>query len=301
MYPLDLDYDWSRKYMLHGRPFLINKLVKFIKSSGSEEFVWVDIGCGTVKVAEEVIKLIGENNLNKYFKHIYLVDISQNMCTVTQRRFKHLSNIITVHCGDVVEMLEDKKIFKLDLASFSYSLSMIPTYENILNKLSKYENLTVAVADFSIPSRDSLKDRLIEWWFSLDKVHLGPERKNLCLKYWESKWSISSRKRIGFGFPLEVPFGLDLYSRNVIANKNQIECNYPEGISLSSDLWLFLDNFLYSFTIEDPLTDLKYLDVKETDRILMLTNGGDNVLFWSRRAKQAQLLILMQHKTFYLN
>jgi betaine lipid synthase len=72
-------YDTFREGLLHGRPAMLEAFP--LKKEGG--IVWVDIGGGTARNLEffpvEVIK--------KYFKAIYIVDISASLLEMAQRRF----------------------------------------------------------------------------------------------------------------------------------------------------------------------------------------------------------------------
>ena len=71
--------------------------------------------------------------LRKYFKKIYLVDLSPSLCNIARERIRrlHLADLVHVLCGDAVTfeltgMPEAEG--NVDLITMSYSLSMMPSY-----------------------------------------------------------------------------------------------------------------------------------------------------------------------------
>lgn len=75
--------------------------------------------------------------VDKFFKHIYLVDLSPSLCEVARKRFERLGwKNVTVLCQDARSFNLPEKDFDpratnaasdgVDLITMSYSLSMIP-------------------------------------------------------------------------------------------------------------------------------------------------------------------------------
>lgn len=71
--------------------------------------------------------------LRKYFRKVYLVDLSPSLCNVARQRMRrlHLTDLVYVLCDDAVTFelpgLPDGD-GQIDLITMSYSLSMIPAY-----------------------------------------------------------------------------------------------------------------------------------------------------------------------------
>jgi betaine lipid synthase len=71
--------------------------------------------------------------LRKYFRKIYIVDLSPSLCNVARERVRrlHLADLVTVLCDDAVSFelpgFPDAE-GKVDLITMSYSLSMMPSY-----------------------------------------------------------------------------------------------------------------------------------------------------------------------------
>jgi betaine lipid synthase len=72
--------------------------------------------------------------LRRYFRKIYVVDLSPSLCNVTRERVRrlHLADLVHVLCDDAVSF--DLPGFpsaegKVDLITMSYSYSMMPSYE----------------------------------------------------------------------------------------------------------------------------------------------------------------------------
>lgn len=69
--------------------------------------------------------------VDKFFKHVYLVDLSPSLCEVARARFQRLGwNNVTVLCQDARSFSLPEKdnaaSAGADLITMSYSLSMIP-------------------------------------------------------------------------------------------------------------------------------------------------------------------------------
>lgn len=69
--------------------------------------------------------------VDKFFKHVYLVDLSPSLCEVARERFERLGwNNVTVLCQDARSFRLPEKDNAAsdgaDLITMSYSLSMIP-------------------------------------------------------------------------------------------------------------------------------------------------------------------------------
>lgn len=77
-------YDTFREGLLHGRPVLMEAF-PLLKMGN---MVWVDIGGGTARNLEYFSVAI----LRKYFKRIYVVDISASLLEIAQRRYDPLMN-----------------------------------------------------------------------------------------------------------------------------------------------------------------------------------------------------------------
>lgn len=71
-------YDTFREGLLHARPVLMEAFP--LARHGN--MVWVDIGGGTARNLE----FFTVDVLRKYFKHIYVVDISKSLLEIAQRR-----------------------------------------------------------------------------------------------------------------------------------------------------------------------------------------------------------------------
>jgi S-adenosylmethionine-diacylgycerolhomoserine-N-methlytransferase len=139
----------------------------------------VDIGAGT-GFNLECIDL-------KFFNEIYLVDLSSALLEIARKRQENFSDkkIHLVH--------QDIKDFdlkqKVDLITFSYSLTMIPDWFLVIDKAIKLlkPGGILAVADFHIPTEDVDKTTKLQkffanhfWpsWFSWDGVHFSRDHVN---------------------------------------------------------------------------------------------------------------------------
>jgi betaine lipid synthase len=77
--------------------------------------------------------------VDKFFEHVYLVDLSPSLCEVARKRFERLGwKNVTVLCQDARSFsLPEKDLAPqsadgVDLITMSYSLSMIPGEYHIM-------------------------------------------------------------------------------------------------------------------------------------------------------------------------
>ncbi|GME94735.1 unnamed protein product [Ambrosiozyma monospora] len=133
----------------------------------------------------------------KNFKAVYVVDLSPSLLEVAKERFA-ARGWNNVHC-----MLADACTFTIphesaDLITFSYSLSMIPTFHSAIDHVQTMldKDGVIACVDFGVQSKvttvgrvdtlGGLQNRHIPWvfrtfwraWFEADRVFLDPARRD---------------------------------------------------------------------------------------------------------------------------
>lgn len=84
-------------------------------------------------------------DVEQYFEHVYLVDLSPSLCEVARQRFARLGwKNVSVFCQDAREFRVPGQDAKADLITMSYSLSMIPgKKKKTLARLTKDEGRTM--------------------------------------------------------------------------------------------------------------------------------------------------------------
>ncbi|KAK6456808.1 uncharacterized protein RJT20DRAFT_34504 [Scheffersomyces xylosifermentans] len=185
-------YDNTREFLLKGRQECLRLAISHLQKK--KDLVWIDVGGGTGSNIEYMDKI---SSISNNFKAVYLVDLSPSLCEVARNRFKaHQWKNVKVIVADACDFEIDYKC--ADLITFSYSLSMIPTFnaaiDNAVTKLDKQG--IIAAVDFGIQSGDTsmgrintvggLVNRNIPWilrnfwriWFEADKVFLDSSRRN---------------------------------------------------------------------------------------------------------------------------
>ena len=163
-------YDASRKYYLLGRDQLLHQL------NAQPDQNILEIGCGT---ARNLIKLHRIAPRAKLFG----LDASNEMLDTANRALTraNLNQHITLRqC--LAEQLDHRKTFNLDqpfdLAFFSYSLSMIPTWPDAIEAALANIKPTgqIHIVDFydqaDLPTWFS---NLLKWWLDKFHVHFRPE------------------------------------------------------------------------------------------------------------------------------
>lgn len=185
-------YDATREILLKGRSECLR--LAYAHLSKKKDLVWIDIGGGTGRNIEYMDEVAA---VASHFKAVYLVDLSPSLCEVARARFQEKGwDNVHVLLADACDFAIDYK--QADLITFSYSLSMIPTFNSAVDNAVKLLSKSgiIACVDFGIQSLDTsmgrintvggLIDRNIPWlsrnfwriWFEADKVFLDSARRN---------------------------------------------------------------------------------------------------------------------------
>ncbi len=176
-------YDTFREGLLHARPELLEAFP--LRKEGG--MVWVDIGGGTARNLE----FFTPETIRKYFKAIYVVDISASLLEMAQRRINEMglqdiAKVVEhdVTSGSVLNVLP--AVGTVDVVTMSYSFSMIPDQRAALASAAKLlkKGGVVAIADFFLKGNyDDVLSPLFRRfraaesvfhknWFAMDHVHL---------------------------------------------------------------------------------------------------------------------------------
>ena len=195
-------YDSTRTGLLRGRKTMLKLCAAQLRdmqaANPGKPLVWVDIGGGTGWNIEQ---------MNEYFPiaelaQVYLVDLCDPLLEVARKRFaaRGFKNV-QVLCQDASEFVlpdlaEDQKV---DLFTCSYSISMIPPFYAVLDRINEFldpETGVFGVVDFYVSGKSSPADKspwiggdtrrqcgwLSRWfwslWFSLDHIELHPARRD---------------------------------------------------------------------------------------------------------------------------
>ncbi|CAK9435504.1 uncharacterized protein LODBEIA_P02310 [Lodderomyces beijingensis] len=226
-------YDTTRAVLLKGRQECLQLAIAHLQKKS--DLVWIDIGGGTGSNIEFMDRI---SSIAKNFKAVYLVDLSPSLCEVARNRFaSHNWDNVHVLVADACDFDIDYKT--ADLITFSYSLSMIPTFnaaiDHAVTKLDKQG--IIATVDFGIQSNDTsmgrintlggLVNRNIPWilrnfwriWFEADRVFLDSARRNyLEYKFGTIKSVNSYNKTLG-KIPYYIWIGCDKSRSTSILNR----------------------------------------------------------------------------------
>lgn len=184
--------------------------------------VWVDIGGGTGYNIEAMGEYV---NVDEFFAHVYLVDLSPSLCDVARKRIERLGwTNVTVICQDARAFrLQDQDA---DLATMSYSLSMIPDYYSVVDSISSFLSPAgiIGACDFyvqsivDISSRNYIGgafNRHVNWlgrlfwraWFDADRVNLDGGRRDYLEYRFGTILSTSDRNYMLGGIPYYIFIG----------------------------------------------------------------------------------------------
>ncbi|CAI5756853.1 unnamed protein product [Candida verbasci] len=226
-------YDTTREVLLKGRKESLKLAISHLQKK--KDLIWIDIGGGTGSNIEFMNEI---SSISKNFKAVYLVDLSPSLCEVAKKRFE-LNQWANVHVlvADACDFQIDYKY--ADLITFSYSLSMIPTFnaaiDNAVSKLDKQG--IIATVDFGIQSNDTsmgrintlggLVNRNIPWilrnfwriWFETDKVFLDSSRRNYLEYKFGTIKSINAYNKTLGKIPYYIWIGCDKSRSPTILNR----------------------------------------------------------------------------------
>ncbi|GAA6014576.1 hypothetical protein JCM10207_001650 [Rhodosporidiobolus poonsookiae] len=232
-------YDKTRAKLLRGRTTMLRLSAAHLKEqrrlNPKKRLVWLDIGGGTGWNVEEMDKYFPIAELDA----VYVLDLCAPLLEVSRKRFE-ARGWRNVHC-----LLQDATHFVLpewtdegvevegglDFVSMSYSLSMMPDYLTLLDRVERFLNpgALFSVCDFYVSGREpssiagvigdvasrqcSYWSRLF-WmhWFELDHVDLHPARRS----YLEHRFATikSFNARNGFILPglISIPYYVSLHT-----------------------------------------------------------------------------------------
>ncbi len=167
------EYDSFREKLLPGRAAMMEQVFK-----KQIEGKWIDIGAGTGKNLE----LAGHFADN--FTDIFLLDICKPLLLKAENKITQLMlNNVTTVCQDILAYNCENNYF--DLITFSYSLTMMPDWSDVLKKVFNIlkPGGTLGIVDFSIhDNSDNIKlqknvlyNKFWQKWFAYDGVYLNSE------------------------------------------------------------------------------------------------------------------------------
>ncbi|KAI8839245.1 hypothetical protein BC829DRAFT_426120 [Chytridium lagenaria] len=243
---------------------------------------------------------------SRNFDRVYLVDITPSLCKVAEERFKRLGwTNVKVVCMDATKFAipkEDGEDIEIALITMSYSLSMMSRSTLLLTVSSPFSPPLVSsgVSDFYIsPKRSSDPTRQLSWlmrwfwsiWFDLDNIYLHHSRRDYLEHKFKTVKSLNCKNP--FVKPLVyIPYyvwigaqkGAELPALTA-ANSETVDTDSISGeeeeeveATVRCSLIPRFSTYIYAFTWEDPRVDLEYLDLKRSDKMLVITSGGCNVL-----------------------
>ncbi|GAA5888436.1 hypothetical protein JCM6882_008619 [Rhodosporidiobolus microsporus] len=240
-------YDKTRSKLLRGRTTMLRLSAAHLREqrrrNPNKRLVWVDIGGGTGWNVEEMDNYFPI----KDFDAVYLIDLCGPLLEVSRKRFE-ARGWKNVHC-----LLQDATHFTLpewtdegvdvegglDFVTMSYSLSMMPDYLTLLDRVDRFLNPAglFAVCDFYVSARDTTNiagvigdvasrqcsywTRLF-WlhWFELDHVDLHPSRRQYVEHRFATIKSFNARNSFILPGLVSIPYYVSLHtSRRIDTSK----------------------------------------------------------------------------------
>ncbi|KAG7860306.1 hypothetical protein KL939_001792 [Ogataea angusta] len=247
-------YDMTRSTLLQGRETSLKLAASHL--SKTSDLVWIDVGGGTGYNVEHMNSVLP---LRKHFKAVYVVDLSPSLLEVAQQRFE-AKGWKNVHC-----VLADACNFSVanlpaDLITFSYSLSMIPTFHCAVDHVASmlHKNGVVCCVDFGVQTiatsvarvntLGGMTNRHSPWvfrtfwrtWFEADRVFLDPARRDyLEYKFGTLKSLNLYNKKLG-NIPYYIWLGCDkdrspalLHRINALATESPYLAPQDESVEIA--------------------------------------------------------------------
>ncbi|CDS01335.1 hypothetical protein [Sporisorium scitamineum] len=195
-------YDSTRSGLLKGRTTMLKLCAAQLRdmqaTNPGKPLVWVDIGGGTGWNIEQMNEFFPIDQLSQ----VYLIDLCEPLLEVARKRFaaKGFKNV-QVLCQDASQfnMPGLAPGQKVDLFTCSYSISMIPPFYAVLDRINDFlDPITgvFGVVDFYVSGKSAPTEKspmiggdtrrqcgwLSRWfwsmWFSLDHIELHPARRD---------------------------------------------------------------------------------------------------------------------------
>ena len=270
-------YDVTRRWLLRGRGKMLRLCAAELESrmNTTTKYCWIDVGGGT----GENIERMNDYFDIKRFHRVYLVDITPSLCEIARKRFQRLGlENVQVICMDINKFAKPEE--EVGLITVSYSLTMIENYYPVIDHLQDMlcEDGLIGVVDFYTPNKRSDYYRQLGWlsrwfwriWFEFDNVYLSPGRR----EYLEHKFGrLKQVSRKNWVICVQIPYYVFLGTKcRHIAHEHQNRLKFDQKMVGK------FPSYLYAFSWEDPRVDLKILKLNKTDKMLVLTSGGCNVL-----------------------
>jgi len=176
------DYDQFRENFLWGRRQLMLQCSKKLYSL-DRKLTWVDLGGGTGENVKMMFEYLDPEN----FEKVYIVDLCESLTEIARLKSKNLGwENVEIVCTDACRFKLDNDI-KADLVTFSYSLTMIPLFHQVIDNafsMMKKGSL-LGVTDFYISDKVDSLERQMTWYsrmfwrtfFDFDNINVGPERR----------------------------------------------------------------------------------------------------------------------------
>jgi len=199
-------YDAFRQRLLKGREELVEAV-----ADGPKNAVWIDMGGGTgynIEVMDKLGKL-------KTFQKVYIVDLSASLLKVADERIRQLNwtNVETVQ-ADATSWIPPEK--KVDLITFSYSLTMIPPWFDCLLHAKEILKSTgrIGVVDFYVAQKyPSTGFSHHSWWtrtfwpvwFASDNVFLSRDHLPFMSSLFKRRHKVESSHHVPYIPFMNVP------------------------------------------------------------------------------------------------
>ncbi|EST06244.1 Methyltransferase domain protein [Kalmanozyma brasiliensis GHG001] len=195
-------YDATRSGLLKGRTTMLKLCAAQLRdmqaTNPGKPLIWVDIGGGTGWNIEQMNEHFPIDQLAQ----VYLIDLCEPLLEVARKRFaaKGFKNV-QVLCQDASQFNMPGLAAgqKVDLFTCSYSISMIPPFYAVLDRINDFLDPVTGVfgvVDFYVSGKSAPTSKspmiggdtrrqcgwLSRWfwsmWFSLDHIELHPARRD---------------------------------------------------------------------------------------------------------------------------
>lgn len=230
-------YDATRSKLLRGRSTMLKLSAAHLKEQRrkdpSKRIVWLDIGGGTGWNVEDMDKYFPISE----FDAVYVLDLCGPLLEVSKKRFaargfKNVTCLLQDATTFVLPEWESNGVDPsgaLDFVTMSYSLSMMPDYYSLIDRIERFISPTglLSVCDFYVSAREKtslsavigdVASRQIGWfsrhfwmtWFEFDHVDLHPSRRHYLEHTFGTIKSFNGRNKFILPWLIKIPYYVTL-------------------------------------------------------------------------------------------
>ncbi len=212
-------YDRFRERLLHGREAMLRQL----ELAPGE--VWVDMGGGTGANVECIGDTVAD------LQQVYIVDLAPSLLNKARERIarRQWRNVEVFH-GDATRF--HPPAGKVDVVTFSYSLTMIPNWFAAIEHAKQIlkPGGRIGIVDFYVSPKHPDSGRLRhKWstrafwplWFAMDNVFLSPDHLPFLSHHFKERHIAEGRGKVPYLPVARAPYYIFIGMLNTSSNSTE--------------------------------------------------------------------------------